>query len=262
MYSYECTYDQPSNRRRNAAPAYVEALESQLKRAKTVLQAIFPALDLNDPNFDAHLQNGLLPQLPLAGPRPQQMPHDPRLAHRRGEMSRDDLHESHLESMVKATGDLDLDEEGNWDYHGTSSGLSFMRRLREQFGDVIAPSAASSPFVKYRPMSQVLDSPSSAQQSPADSSSVLPHGTDLPPKNEARLLCDNALIDAGALLRVVHLPSFYKSLDRMYEVAPENYGNSENAFLPLLYAVLALGTLFKKETEPGEADYESFIDEG
>jgi len=164
--------------------------------------------------------------------------------------------------MVKATGQLDLDEEGNWDYHGHSSGLSFMRRLQQQFGDIIAP-PGGSPFVKYRPMSQVFDSPSSAHQSPADSSSVLPTGTDLPSKKEARVLCDNALIDAGALLRVVHLPTFYKSMDAIYATSPENYGNSENSFLPLLYAVLALGTLFsKKDVDLDEVGYESTIDEG
>jgi hypothetical protein len=166
--------------------------------------------------------------------------------------------------MVKATGQLDLDEEGNWDYHGHSSGLSFMRRLQQQFGDIIAPPpSGSSPFVKYRPMSQVFDSPTSAHQSPVDLSNVLPAGTDLPTKKEAKVLCDNALIDAGAMMRVVHLPSFYKSVDRIYETAPENYGNEENSFLPLLYAVLAFGTLFSKnDTSSDEVGYEAYIDDG
>lgn len=266
VYSYECTYDQPSNRRRNAAPQYIEALETQLKRSKAILSILLPTLDLNDPNIDLHLQNGMLPQLLRGGSQPQPIPHDPRLLHRREEQLQEEPQDSHLESMVKATGQLDLDEDGNWDYHGHSSGLSFMRRLQQQFGDVIAPSssASSSPFAKFRSMSQVFDSPSSAQPSPADSTAnTLPPGVDLPTKEEARKLCDNALIDAGALLRVVHMPSFYKSLDRMYETSPENYGNTETTFLPLLYAVLALGTLFsKKETELDEIGYEASIEEG
>ncbi|KAF2477020.1 uncharacterized protein BDR25DRAFT_309339 [Lindgomyces ingoldianus] len=265
VYSYECTYDQPSNRRRNAAPQYIEALETQLKRAKALLHLVFPNLDLNDPNIDHYLQNGMLPQLPMGGPRPLQNPHGPRMSHRRDDQAGEEIPESHLESMVKATGQLDLDEDGNWDYHGHSSGLSFMRRLQQQFGDIIAPSngSPSSPFVKFRPMSQVFDSPKSAQDSPVDSSTPLPSGTDLPPKKEAKLLCDNALVDAGALLRVVHIPSFYKSMDRIYNTAPENYGNAENQFLPLLYAVLALGTLFAKSSaEFDQIGYESAIDEG
>lgn len=117
--------------------------------------------------------------------------------------------------------------------------------------------------MKYRPMSEVFDSPGSTHQSPADSSSVLPSGTDLPSKREARILCDHALIEAGALMRIVHLPTFYSSVDRIYETPSENYGNVENAFLPLLYSVLAVGTLFsKKERGTDELGYEAYIDEG
>ncbi|KAF2738758.1 transcriptional activator Mut3p [Polyplosphaeria fusca] len=261
VYSYECTYDQPSNRRRNAAPQYIEALEVQLKRAKALLSIVLPNLDLNDPTVDAHLQNGMLPQTWMGPPRaprtvPQPMPQ------RQDEHLREEPQDAHLESMVKATGQLDLDEDGHWDFHGHSSGLSFMRRFQQQFGDLIAP-PGTSPFIKYRPMSQVFDSPSSAQQSPADTSNVQPSGLDLPPKKVAKALCDNALIDAGALLRVVHIPSFYKSVDRVYELSPENYGHAENTFLPLLYSVLALGTLFsKKDSELDEVGYETTIDEG
>ncbi|KAL1600592.1 Gypsy retrotransposon integrase-like protein 1 [Paraconiothyrium brasiliense] len=262
VYSYECTYDQPSNRRRTAAPQYIEALESQLKRAKTILSIVFPTLDIGDASIDAHLQSGLLPQFPATSARPQPF-QDPRSAPRRDDPTRaEDAADSHLESMVKATGNLDLDEDGNWDYHGQSSGLSFMRRIQQEYGDIIGGKAPSASLFKYRPPSQVLDSPNSAHPSPADSA-ALPAGTDLPPKKIARTLCDSALIDASAMLRVVHLPSFYKSLDRIYEITPENYGNAENTFLPLLYAVLALGTLFPKVSNAAElAGVEGYADEG
>ena len=182
---------------------------------------------------------------------------------RREGQIREEPNESQLESMVKATGQLDLDEEGNWDYHGHSSGLSFMRRLQQQYGEFNAPAPSitgSSPFAKYRPLSQALESPT---QSPADSTHMLPAGTDLPTKKEARVLCDHALVDAGVLLRVVHLPSFYKSMDRIYDISPENYSNAEHTFLPLLYAVLALGTMFSKRNEDlDHTGYEASIDEG
>ncbi|KAK7185043.1 fungal specific transcription factor [Paraphaeosphaeria sporulosa] len=261
VYSYECTYDQPSNRRRTAAPQYIEALETQLKRAKTILSLVFPTLDIGDASIDAHLQSGMLPQFPASQPRPQPIP-QPRSAPRRDDPARaEDAADSHLESMVKATGNLDLDEDGNWDYHGHSSGLSFMRRIQQEYGDIIGGKAPSASLFKYRPPSQVLDSPSSAHPSPADST-VLPAGTDLPPKKIARTLCDSALVDASAMLRVVHLPSFYKSLDRIYDTTPENYGNAENTFLPLLYAVLALGSLFPKANNQELAGVEGAADEG
>ncbi|XPT04236.1 Gypsy retrotransposon integrase-like protein 1 [Ascochyta lentis] len=261
VYSYGTTYDQPSNRRRNATPQYIEALESQLKRAKALLHVVFPTIDLNDPSIDVHLQNGLLPQLPVAAPRPPVMPTDPRLSHHHANPQVEEAADSHLEAMVKATGQLDLDEEGNWDYHGHSSGLSFMRGLR-QFGDMFQVPPDSSPSLKHRNMSVDPPSPSSIR-SLAASSTALPSGTELPSKKEAISLCENAIIDAGAMQRVVHLPTFHKQLDRMYEIPTENYTNAENSFLPLLYAVLALGKLFSQgEHELDKSNYETVVDEG
>ena len=63
--------------------------------------------------------------------------------------------------------------------------------------------------------------------------------------------------------RIVHLPTFYKQLDRMYEIPTENYTNTENSFLPLLYAVFALGKLFSQDDHDlGKSNYETVVDEG
>jgi len=173
----------------------------------------------------------------------------------------EDGSDSHLEAMVKATGQLDLDEEGNWDYHGHSSGVSFMSGLR-QFGDMFQIPADSSPLLKHRSMSQAPSSPTSTQ-SIADSASTLPTAADLPSKEEAIQLCNYAIIDASAMLRVVHLPTFHKQLDRIYEIPAEQFGNAENSFLPLLFAVLSLGKLFPSNDQHlDKASYETLIDEG
>ncbi|KAF1941629.1 transcriptional activator Mut3p [Clathrospora elynae] len=261
VYSYECTYDQPSNRRRNATPQYIEALESQLKRAKALLHVVLPTVDLNDPSIDAHLQSGLLSQLPLAAPRPTVMPMDIRAPQQHGNPPPEEMPDSHLEAMVKATGQLDLDEEGNWDYQGHSSGLSFMRGLR-QFDDMFQIPLDRSPSLRHRIMSQDPPSPSSAL-SVAGSSTALPPGVDLPSKEDARVLCDSAIIEYSAMLRVVHLPTFYKQLDRIYEISPEDYGSADTSFLPLLYAVFALGKLFSEHDEGFDvAGYDALTDEG
>jgi hypothetical protein len=216
-------------------------------------------VDLNDPTIDAHLQNGLLPQMPQAAPRPPVMPVDAHLPQQQGLPHNDDTADSHLEAMVKATGQLDLDEEGNWDYQGHSSGLSFMRGLR-QFDDMFQIPSDNSPSMRYRTMSH--DSPSPGALSLAGSSAS-PNGVALPSKAEARVLCDSAIIEYSAMLRVVHLPSFYKQMDRIYELPAENYGNAETSFLPLLYAVLALGKLYS-ENDHGlnVAGYDALTDEG
>lgn len=120
----------------------------------------------------------------------------------------------------------------------------------------------SSPSFKRRNMSVDPPSPSSTR-SLAASSTALPPGMELPDRKEAISLCDNAIIDAGAMQRVVHLPTFYKQLDRMYDIPAENYTSAENSFLPLFYAVLALGKLFSEgESELDKPNYDTAVDEG
>lgn len=238
----ECTYDQPSNRRRNATPQQVENLEKQLKRTQAILKLLMPNVDLNDPNLEAKLQQGLLPPshsssngTPIGG-------------------------DAHLESMVKATGQLELDEQGNFEFHGHSSGLSFVRRMREQLGDVMGPEVQATPFIKSRPISQVFDSPRSNTDSPWEHSP----GSDLPSREIAFDLCDNAVNDASSLLRFIHWPTFKKQVDSIYDKPQENWGNDENIFLPLLYAAMALGTLFAKveDSDLDRKGYESAIEKG
>jgi hypothetical protein len=171
--------------------------------------------------------------------------------------------DDHLESMVRSTGQLDLDEQGNLEYHGHSSGLSFVRRMRESLGDVMVPEGKGTPFVKSRPMSQVFDSPRSMTErdSPLTESHLL--ASDLPSREVAREMCDVAINDAAALLRFVHYPTFVKQMENLYDVAPENYTNEENMFLPLLYSVLAVATLFERTDGTGlDSGYEKAISEG
>ncbi|CAN9480239.1 unnamed protein product [Alternaria alternata] len=249
----------PSNRRRNATPQYIEALESQLKRAKALLHVVLPTVDLNDPAIDAHLQNGLLPQLPQPAPRPPVMPGDPRIPHHQGPVHGDEQPDSHLEAMVKATGQLDLDEEGNWDYQGHSSGLSFMRGLR-QFDDMFQIPSDESPSLRHRTMSHEPPSPSSLSITGSTAGAV---NVPLPSKANARILCDSAIIQYSAMLRVVHLPTFYKQMDRLYQVSSENYGTAETSFLPLFYSVLALGKLYSEnDIATDVASYDVLTDEG
>lgn len=173
--------------------------------------------------------------------------------------------DSLLESMVENTGSLDLDDQGHWDFHGHSSGIVFLRRMREQFGDLMGSTefGATAFLKKRRAQSHVFESPrSTTGESPLDSN--LPNTHDLPPRECAKQLCSNCLNDACALMRFVHQPTFYASFDRIYNTPPENFGNEENSFLPLLYVVLALGCLFGKDEASNleQKGYESAIDQG
>ena len=153
--------------------------------------------------------------------------------------------DTELESMVKNTGSLDLDESGYWDYHGTSSGLVFIRRMREQFGDLMGQAETTgSPFIGNA--SLFSDSPRSNIESPSDLGP--PNTHDLPPKSCALDLCYGTLQEACSIMRFVHQPTFYKNLDRIYELPIDQWGSEENRFLPLLYTVLAVGSIFSQDS--------------
>lgn len=187
------------------------------------------------------------------------MPGDPRIPHHQGPVHGDEQPDSHLEAMVKATGQLDLDEEGNWDYQGHSSGLSFMRGLR-QFDDMFQIPSDESPSLRHRTMSHEPPSPSSLSITGSTAGAV---NVPLPSKANARILCDSAIIQYSAMLRVVHLPTFYKQMDRLYQVSSENYGTAETSFLPLFYSVLALGKLYSEnDIATDVTSYDVLTDEG
>ena len=258
----ECTYDQPSNRRRNPAPQYIEAIENRLHRAEALLRTVLPDVDLDDPK----LGNAILPNLHLAaGARPRTQggttvgSAGTTAVATNEETEKDSL----LESMVQRTGSLDLDDRGYWDFHGHSSGLVFLRRMRQQFGDLMGEvEGYGSTFLQTPPGARVFDSPRSAADSPM--SSNIPHTHDLPSKACGRELCENALDDACALMRFVHQPTFYTMFDRVYDVPPDQYGNEEHRYLPLVYSVMAVGSLFaKSENSKLEVEgYESATDRG
>ncbi|TKX23554.1 fungal specific transcription factor domain-containing protein 32 [Elsinoe australis] len=254
----DCTYDQPSNRRRNPVPAYVEALEQRVHRAEGLIQMIAPNLDLNDPALEIAVRHGYIPG--LKGPPQQEKAKMPPAQPPRSQTLPEPLEakqENDLESMIRAVGLLDMDENGYWDYHGHSSGLSFVRRMREQLGDLMGPDTGTTPFIKSRPVSNVLDSPKSTSvESPMDSLSPT---SDLPPENVARELAASALTMHSVVLRIVHVPSFWTSFKRIYTLPLEQFSNEDHKFLPLLYSALAVGIVYGGEEFP---TYDMAIDKG
>ncbi|PBP28638.1 hypothetical protein BUE80_DR000246 [Diplocarpon rosae] len=235
----------PSNRRRNPAPQYIEALETRLQRAETLLRSLLPPnVDLNDPNIDAIVQQR---RHAAAWQKETQA------AHTESSGNRSDAAEqgAQLRSMIESTGQLDLDESGHWDFHGGSSGTVFVRRMREQFGGLLRGNDRSAPLFPSTPRpaaSLSIESLGSMTESPLESG--LPNTVDLPSREIARAICEDSLSCACGLLRFLHVPSFYEMFDRIYDLSPDSFQGAENRFLPLLYTVLALGCMF--HTEPGQ----------
>jgi hypothetical protein len=169
-----------------------------------------------------------------------------------------------LMSMIETIGQLDLSEGGEWDFHGTSSGAVFLRRMKQHFQGLLG-NDYRTPFLPRppgRPQGMFnLDSPGSASSSPWDAPSM-PNLYDLPDKEKARSLCSYALNCATCLMRVVHIPTFYEMFERVYDLPPEAFGNDERRFLGLLYSVLALGCMYNVSTDDHPVTYKSAMDEG
>ncbi len=147
-----------------------------------------------------------------------------------------------LDTMIEATGRLDIDSKGGCDYLGDFAGLSFLDRISRRCSQLINPGARNEMSLKIFTLEGFssprpgLGLPSSGQMST----------NLLPSKMVARRLTKVALRDACCLLHFVHEPSFARSLDRIYETLPENYTTEDQGFLALLYLTLALGELYSK----------------
>ena len=220
-----------------------------------------PNVDLTDPNLDPEIQQEFRN-------REQARARAMRL---RGEVievgETQEAQDSQIRSMIETIGQLDLNEGGEWDFHGISSGAVFLGRMKEHFQGLLGndycipflprPSGPSGVFT--------LDSPRlSAAGSPLDISLGL-NIYDLPPRARTDKLCYYSLECATCLLRVVHVPSFKQKLDNLYRKPRESWGNEEHRFSGLLYSVLALGCMYNtSENDPSGPpfDYKSSMEEG
>ena len=241
----------------------MEALEARLERAEALLKTFLPDMNLEDtkhdvsatkhtqapfkkePLEDDHTNFAISSETPSAAQRSES--------------------EAMLESMIDNTGALDVDDEGHYDFYGTSSGIVFFRCLRDQFGDLMgkAEGYGIQGLKSKKPQSQT-HSPRSEGSSATPVETPTTSKDDLPHKDCARILCKSALDDACALLRFVHQPTFWASFDRVYELSSNHYGDEEMRFLPLFYSVLAVGALFARaETSQLQLwGYENAIEQG
>ena len=203
-----------------------------------------PNVDLDDPNLNT---NG---PPPVHFPQPgyeknagQREEEARAAANAPGETEKDSM----LESMVQTTGSLDIDDRGNWDFSGQSSGLVFLKRLKEQFGDTMRESEGHGrDMMKAGHFAHVEGSPTS-YDSPPDGG--LPNTIDLPSKEAALHLIDVACTDAIAIMRFVHVPTLTTMTQRVFDIPPEHWTDKEHKYLPLVYAMLAVGSMFARKED-------------
>ncbi|KAI0184652.1 fungal-specific transcription factor [Xylaria flabelliformis] len=236
VYSYDCTYDKPSNRRRNPAPQYIEALENKLSRAETLLRKFMPDVDLNDPNLDPAVQQEF---------RMREQARQKAAALQKKEQAKPSTSEGQLQSMITGAGQLDLNESGDYDFHGTSSGSVFFKQMKKHFRSLLGRDY-QIPFMPRPPRpsgAMALDSPRPSPGSPW-AATPNPSIHNLPPKARAIALCSESLDNATCLLRIVHKPTFYSMLDNLYENPSDEFGTEEKRNLALAYSAMALGCMY------------------
>lgn len=251
----DCTYDKPSNRRRNPAPQYIEALENKLSRAETLLRKFMPDVDLNDSSLDPAVQQEF---------RMREQARLRAAATKGKHSSSSSSLDAQLHSMIETVGQLDLDERGDYDFQGNSSGTVFFKRMKEHFRSLLGRDY-QIPFLPRPPRPAgvaTLDSPrpsSSSRMPPSNSSSIY----DLPPKERALALCSESLNNATCLLRIVHIPSFYKMLDGLYETPADSLGKEGQRSLALAYTVMALGCMYNipEKDSTSATPYKIAVDE-
>jgi hypothetical protein len=234
----DCTYDRPRKRFKRLSQNEVEELDLKLQRARNILKAISPGVDLDSPNLEAEVLStlqlsttkGSLPADTNSG-APQLTTQNPQHTNEQQTVP--------LETVLEMTGQLDLDKQGNWSYHGHGSSSVFHRRIREQFSDLSDTALDNNTAHKLRSITPLEDAPQSSEDELFERDPVI-----LPPRDVALDLISSALDEACVLLKFVHEPSFYSMFHRMYTLDPEKYSYKENKFLPLLYAALAVGYLF------------------
>lgn len=217
-----------------------------MQKAEAILHAVLPGLNFDDPRYNVKDVEQILES------------HRTTTTSQANATREDD---AQMRSMVDRTGSLDLDDTGYYDYHGNSSGYSFMRRFRAQFGDDFLPNPKT---YDHRSLINVQTSPKSFHSSPYETS--MTYGQDLPPKETAIRLCKNALDDCCALQRPLHRPTFFIRLNAVYNKDLDSYTDEDTKFLPIMYSAMAVGCLFGATTEDrnelGQKGYKHATEQG
>lgn len=214
----ECTYDRPSCRNRKFPATSAEAIESRLRQIESTLNAV--------------VDRGLT-QTPIS----QGGRHDSNVPAPSHEVLKVFSPENErLEVTLDANGRLEIDDDGHHNFHGHSSGFAFLAQIRQKYENLLSPDIEPGNTADSQPaLPQIFDS----CQSFGIPVALVP--PTLPSKAVAKQLVESALECVCSLSRVVHRPTFDFMFDRVYDLGATEHGVDELRFLPLLYAVMAVG---------------------
>ncbi|KAH8819820.1 fungal-specific transcription factor domain-containing protein [Xylogone sp. PMI_703] len=160
------------------------------------------------------------------------------------------------EAITNGTEKLDIDREGKSDYYGTSSEIVFLQQLEDFFGPRF------NGITQRKSLTSRISIPSLFETKPSiEGIKQQLQSKILPPRRIADELINSALDEACTLEPIVHRPTFDRLYKRVFTIPPGEFGLEEESFLPLLYAVCAVGSLFNSHILE-RMDYECAILEG
>ena len=242
----ECTYTF-QRKSKYSGPLYIQELEEKIRNLQsenqnmsTALKGVFPDIDLESADLTETVRSHVLETEGKHSPH-SQLPTETQHFSKTPESTSSVLNsQDELETMITASGLLNIDEEGHCQYHGDFAGLAFLQQIDERCSQLLGVNRPKQKPYSNTPIQQAFGSGISMYKSVTDHMIMF----DLPTKETALHLTSYALRNALSLMNFIYEPAFKGLLERIFDTKPENYSAEELSFLPLLYVVLAIGELF------------------
>jgi hypothetical protein len=148
-----------------------------------------------------------------------------------------------LDSMMSTYGRVAYDSPWEPKFYGAPSGLAFLHRTEEFFNPrgELADDWDSTKSV----ISQLFDAP--LPNDPPGGANNFPT-VQLPHKEKVSAMLITLFRATYLVFPILHEPTFYQDVDRLYTKDPIEYDEADRAFLPLFHLTLALGYLFSRDS--------------
>lgn len=128
-------------------------------------------------------------------------------------------------------------------FYGDSSGFAFLQKTKQLFDDTQGTGGSDMSASTQKAITQLFDSPLPDKQALKVD---VPMSNLLPSRKTASQLLNVVFGQVYPLLQFLHEPTFQEKTNRIYELEPMEFEDSDHDFLALLYSVLALGFLFSQ----------------
>ena len=150
-----------------------------------------------------------------------------------------------LENMMEHQEQMSSTDHKTASFYGDSSGFAFLQKTKQVFDETRDNRRGSDmDNSTQEAITRLFDSPLPDKQA---LSSDTPVSQLLPSRQTASELLQVVFTQVYPLLQFLHAPSFQERTDRIYDIDPMDYDDSDHDFLPLLFALLGLGFLFSQE---------------